>query len=64
MALERPLLGMSEILLWADVETTGVGPDCALLEIALLPTTLDSSFVPLGDPYHAVLRPAEEVSAA
>lgn len=47
---------MSEALLWVDVETTGLCPgEHRLLEVAMQPTTFDSDFTEIGDPFHVIV---------
>lgn len=46
-----------ELLLWLDVETTGLDPDQdCLLEVAAICTTFDPSFEPVGAEFHVVIK--------
>ena len=45
-----------EVLLWVDVETTGLDPHAdQLLEVAAVATTLDEKFDTLGEPFSRVV---------
>jgi len=46
---------VSEILLWVDVETSGVKPGSVLLEVAAQPTTFDAEFREIGKPFQAAI---------
>ena len=57
-------MSISEILLWVDVETTGIDltPTNRLLEIAMVPTSLDSKFIELEEPFSEVIYHGKNIT--